>query len=93
MVALEALESILPFLTGLFSLAMVIYSLRVLTSRNLGDAVLAIDALTVDLIVLMVLVALHYRSPYLLIGVIPLAAWILILDLAVARYLEKRWIK
>jgi len=54
---------------------------------------LAIDALTVDLIVLMVLVALHYRSPYLLIGVIPLAAWILILDLAVARYLEKRWVK
>ncbi|MGB9828182.1 MAG: MrpF/PhaF family protein [Thermosphaera sp.] len=91
MVAVESLASVTPFLIGLFTVAMIVYSIRVFTSKNLGDAVLAIDALTVDLIVLMMLVALHYRSPYLLVGVIPLGAWIFLLDLIVAKYLEKRW--
>jgi multicomponent Na+:H+ antiporter subunit F len=90
MVSIETILSFTPVLAGLFTLAMIIYSLRVFTSKNLGDAVLAIDALTVDLIVLMILVALYYRTPYLLIGVIPLASWIFLLDLIVSRYLEKR---
>ena len=90
MVSIETILSFTPVLAGLFTLAMIIYSLRVFASKNLGDAVLAIDALTVDLIVLMILVALYYRTPYLLIGVIPLASWIFLLDLIVSRYLEKR---
>ncbi|MEM4834293.1 MAG: monovalent cation/H+ antiporter complex subunit F [Thermosphaera sp.] len=38
---------------------------------------------------MLVLIAYYYRSTFLLIGVIPLATWIFILDLIVARYLEK----
>lgn len=72
-----------------FAIAMVIYSVRAFTAKNLADVVLAIDALTVDLVVIFVLIALYYRSPYLLIGVIPLSAWVFLLDLAVAKYLYR----
>ncbi|MEO3993202.1 MAG: MrpF/PhaF family protein [Desulfurococcaceae archaeon TW002] len=72
-----------------FIIAMIIYSVRAFTSKNLADMVLAIDALTVDLVVILVLIALYYRSPYLLIGAVPLSAWIFILDLAVAKYLHR----
>lgn len=89
MIEPHVVNIVLTVAMGLFSLAMTIYAARALTSRNLGDAVLAIDVLTVDLVVLMTLVALYHRSTYLLIGVIPLASWILLLDIAVAKYLEK----
>ncbi len=89
MVSYSVLEGILPLLFGLFTLAMIIYSLRVFTSKSVSDMVLAVDALTIDLIIIFVLIGLYYKSPYLLIGVIPLAAWILILDIVVSRYLSR----
>ncbi len=89
MVSYSVLEGVLPLLFGLFTLAMIIYSLRVFTSKSVSDMVLAVDALTIDLIIIFVLIGLYYKSPYLLIGVIPLAAWILILDIVVSRYLSK----
>lgn len=90
MVDYGLLEFFLPILTGLFAVAMVIYVARALTSKTLPDAVLAVDALSVDLIVLLVIIALYYKSSMLLIGVIPLAAWVMLLDILVARYLERR---
>lgn len=72
-----------------FAIAMLLYSIRAFTAKNLADVVLAIDALTVDLVVIFVLIALYYRSSYLLIGVIPLSAWVFLLDLAVAKYLHR----
>ncbi|ADV65308.1 monovalent cation/H+ antiporter complex subunit F [Desulfurococcus mucosus] len=89
MVDYGLLESAIPFITGLFTAAMILYSLRVLSSKTLPDAVLAVDALSVDLVVLLVLIALYYKSPMLLIGVVPLAAWILLLDVIIARYMYK----
>lgn len=87
--SLIMLENLIPGLIALFTIAMIIYSIRVFTSKNIADATLAVDALTVDLLVILVLIAYYYRSTFLLIGVIPLATWIFILDLIVARYLEK----
>jgi len=89
-VSYEVLEPLIPLITGLFSIAMVVYSIRVLTSRTIPDAVLAVDALSIDLLVILVLIALYYKSPMLLIGVIPLAAWVFLLDVLVARYLMRQ---
>jgi len=89
-VSYEVLEPLIPLITGLFSIAMVVYSVRVLTSRTIPDAVLAVDALSIDLLVILVLIALYYKSPMLLIGVIPLAAWVFLLDVLVARYLMRQ---
>lgn len=85
----DALYQFIPFLTVLFTIAMIVYSARVFTSKNIADATLAVDALTVDLLVILILVALYYKSTFLLIGAIPLATWIFILDIIVAKYLEK----
>jgi len=54
MVSYETLLGVLPVLMSLFTIAMIIYSIRVFTSKTLGSMVLAIDALVVDLVVLMV---------------------------------------
>lgn len=85
----EILSQYLPYILSLFVTAMIGYSIRVFTSKNLADAVLAVDALTVDLLVIFVLIALYYESTFLLIGVLPLATWIFILDIVTARYLER----
>jgi len=83
------LDQFIPLLIALFATAMIIYSVRVFTSKNIADATLAVDALTVDLLVIFILIALYYKSTFLLIGAVPLATWVLILDIVVARYLDK----
>ena len=87
MVAITELNYVLPGAIFLFTLAMIIYSYRVLKGPTVPDMVLALDALTVDLIVLFILITLYYRTPYLAIGAIPLSAWVFILDIYVAKYL------
>ncbi len=87
MVSLELLNSLLPWMIGLFATAMLIYSYRVLRGPTVPDMVLALDALTVDLVVLFMLITLYYKTPYLAIGAIPLSAWVFILDIYVAKYL------
>ncbi len=87
MVSVDMLNQLLPWFMSLFSLAMVIYTYRVLRGPTAPDMVLALDALTVDLVVLFILVALYYGTPYLAIGAIPLSAWVFILDIYVAKYL------
>ncbi len=74
----------------LYTLAMIIYSYRVFKGPTLPDTVLALDALTVDLVVLFLLITLYYRCQFLAIAVIPLAAWVFILDIIVAKYLVRK---
>ncbi len=87
MVSLTDLNYVLPAAISLFTLAMVIYTYRVMKGPTVPDMVLALDALTVDLIVLFILITLYYGTPYLAIGAIPLSAWVFILDIFVAKYL------
>jgi len=89
MVSFELLDNILIIGFTLYALAMIIYSLRVFKGPTVPDTVLALDALTVDLIVLFLLIALYYRCQFLAIAVIPLATWVFILDIIVAKYLVK----
>ena len=84
------LEYVLVTGLTLYTIAMVIYSYRVLKGPTIADTVLTIDALTVDLIVLFLLLTLYYGSQYLAIAVIPLATWVFILDVIVAKYLIRR---
>lgn len=87
MVSVEMLNYILPPAFTIFSIAMVIYSYRVLKGPTVPDMVLALDTLVVDLIVIFMLISLYYRTPYLAIGAIPLASWVFLLDIYVAKYL------
>ncbi len=89
MVAPEALNYVLPVALILFSSAMILYTYRVFRGPTVPDVVLALDTLVVDLVVIFMLVTLYYEIPYLAIGVIPLASWVFLLDIAVAKYLIK----
>lgn len=90
MVTFESIEPLVTAVISMFTVAMIIYSIRAFTAKNLGDVTLAVDALTSTLVVILILIALYYRSSMLLIGAIPLASWIFLTDLVVSRYLEKR---
>jgi multicomponent Na+:H+ antiporter subunit F len=83
----SVLDILIPVVLGVYSLAYAIYSIIVLRGPTVPDMVLALDVMTVDLIVIYLLIALFYNSPMLAIGAIPLASWVLILDLVVAKYL------
>jgi multicomponent Na+:H+ antiporter subunit F len=74
----------------LYVIAMILYSYRALKGPSVSDTVLAIDALTVDLSVIFLIITLYYKCMYLAIAVIPLAAWVFILDIMVAKYLIRR---
>jgi len=87
MVSVDLLSLVLPGAFMLYTVAMLIYSYRVFKGPTLPDMVLAIDTLVVDLIVIFMLLSLYYLSPYLAIGAIPLAAWVFLLDIYVAKYL------
>jgi len=89
LVAPEALDYVLPIALILFSSAMILYAYRVFRGPTVPDVVLALDTLVVDLVVIFMLVTLYYENPYLAIGVIPLASWVFLLDIAVAKYLIK----
>ncbi len=90
MVSGNIVEYILTAGLTLYTIAMIIYSYRALKGPTVSDTVLVIDALTVDLAVLFLLLTLYYRCQYLAIAVIPLTAWVFILDVIVAKYLVRR---
>ena len=86
----RVLEIVLSTGFILYTLAMIMYSYRVFKGPSVADTVIALDALTVDLIILFLLITIYYGNQYLAIAVIPLAAWVFILDVVVAKYLVRK---
>ncbi|WP_440059079.1 monovalent cation/H+ antiporter complex subunit F [Thermogladius sp. 4427co] len=87
MVDPSLLNYVLPLALGFYSIAFSIYSIIAIRGPTVPDMVLALDVMTVDLIVIYLLIALFYQSPILAIGAIPLAAWVFLLDMVVSKYL------
>ncbi|ADI31284.1 monovalent cation/H+ antiporter complex subunit F [Staphylothermus hellenicus] len=81
---------LLSFATGLFVLASIFYFTRVVKGPSLPDIVLAVDTLSYDLAVFMVLFSLLCNSPLLAVGALPLVLWAYLLDMYVSKYLVKR---
>lgn len=81
---------LLSFTTGLFILASVFYFIRLVKGPSLPDIVLAVDVLSYDLAVFIVLFSLMCNSPLLSIGALPLVLWAYLLDMYVSKYLVKR---
>lgn len=89
LVSVEVLNYVVPVGLTLFSIAMILYVYRVFKGPTVPDMVLALDTLVVDLIVIFMLITLYYGNPYLAIGAIPLASWVFLLDIIVAKYLMR----
>jgi len=81
---------VIPILIPIFFVSFILYMIRIVKGPTIPDMVLAVDCLGFDLALLMALLTLYYRSPFLIVGALLLVLWTFILDLYIAKYLEKR---
>ncbi len=84
------IRNLLAGLTGVFMLAIILYSIRIIKGPTIPDMVLAVDALSYDLAVLIVVLAILFDTVYLAVAALPLVLWAYILDMYVAKYLERK---
>ncbi len=84
------IRTLLAGLTGIFMLAIILYSIRIIKGPTIPDMVLAVDALSYDLAVLIVVLAILFDTVYLAVAALPLVLWAYILDMYVAKYLERK---
>ncbi len=73
-----------------FLVAFILYVIRVIKGPSIPDSVLAIDALSYDAAAFMIILAIYFKSPFLIPGAIILAIWAYALDIFVAKYYEKK---
>ena len=83
-------RTVIVGLIGIFILAAILYVIRVIKGPSVPDMVLAVDALAYDLAVMIVALAFLLNTPYLAVAALPLVLWAYILDIYVAKYLERR---
>lgn len=71
-----------------FLVAFIMYVIRAVKGPSIPDSVLAIDALSYDVSAFMIILAIYFKSPFLIPGAIILAIWAYALDIFVAKYYE-----
>ncbi|MCC6022263.1 MAG: monovalent cation/H+ antiporter complex subunit F [Desulfurococcaceae archaeon] len=88
---IEALvTTVISYTIPIFVIALILYFIRVLKGPTLPDRVLAIDALTFDLVVFLAALGIYFKSPILPITGVVLALWAYALDIFIAKYLERK---
>jgi len=70
--------------------AFTLYVVRAVKGPSIADSVLAIDCLSYDLAVFLVLLSIYFKSAFLVGAAITLALWAYLLDIYVSRYLVSR---
>ncbi|MCS7116373.1 MAG: monovalent cation/H+ antiporter complex subunit F [Nitrososphaerota archaeon] len=78
--------SVIPIFIASFSL----YTIRIIKGPTIPDMVLGVSCLSINLIFLMVLLAVYFRSLVLIPCAFMLLLWTFILDIFMAKYLERR---
>ncbi|WP_297536146.1 monovalent cation/H+ antiporter complex subunit F [Thermococcus sp.] len=73
----------------LYLAAFVIYALRAVRGPTVPDMILAVDCMSFDIAAFMAILALYFRSTYLIGGAVTLALWAYLLDLYVANHLAR----
>ena len=86
----QYLTTLFYIVIPIFLLAFILYSIRIFKGPTVPDMVLAVDALSFDVAAFMILLALYFKSPFLIPGAIILAAWAYALDIFIAKYYEKK---
>ncbi len=81
---------LLGIAVGLFITASILYFIRLVKGPSLPDIVLAVDVLSYDLAVFIVLFSIMCNSPLLAVGALPLVLWAYLLDMYVSKYLVKK---
>lgn len=82
--------TVLTAAVPIFIVSMVLYTVRLLKGPTVPDMVIAIDAISYDLAVLLAVLSIVFRSPILISCAIVLMLWAYALDIYVAKYLESK---
>lgn len=80
---------LIPAVIAVYTVSIILLSIRAIKGPTIGDQVLAIDTITYASLVLFALFAIYLKSPLLTVVIIPLALWVYALDIYVAKYLER----
>ncbi len=66
--------------------AFILYAVRALKGPTVLDIILAVDCLSFDIAAFMALLAVYFRSAFLVTGAIILALWAYLLDIYISKY-------
>jgi len=83
-------EVALPAVVTVYVASSIIYLARLVLGPTVPDRVLALDALSLDLAVFLVVLSLMLNKPVMAFTVIPLVLWIYAVDIYVSKYLEAK---
>ncbi|MET1160187.1 MAG: monovalent cation/H+ antiporter complex subunit F [Thermoprotei archaeon] len=86
----EIFMNAMLILIPIYLSAFVIYTIRAVRGPTIADSVLAIDCLAYDLAVFLAVLAVYFKSAFLVSSAIVLALWAYLLDIYIAKYLVKR---
>ncbi|WP_297499976.1 monovalent cation/H+ antiporter complex subunit F [Thermococcus sp.] len=78
------------FVLPLYVVAFILYSVRAVKGPTITDSILAVDCMSFDIAAFMAILAVYFKSTYLITGAITLALWAYLLDVYIANHLTKK---
>ncbi len=86
----DNLTMFMVFVLPLYVIAFILYSLRAIKGPTITDSILAVDCMSFDIAAFMAILAVYFKSIYLISGAITLALWAYLLDVYIANHLTKK---
>lgn len=86
----EVFMNIMTILIPLYLSAFIIYVVRAIKGPTIADVVLAIDCLSYDLAVFLAILAIYFKSPFLVSAAIILSLWAYLLDIYIAKHMVSK---
>ncbi|MBO8175644.1 MAG: pH regulation protein F, partial [Thermococcus sp.] len=83
----SAFMTLMKFVIPLYLLAFIIYGIRAFKGPTVVDIILAVDCLSFDIAAFMAILAVYFKSVFLISGAIILALWAYLLDIYIAKHL------
>ncbi|NJE85372.1 pH regulation protein F [Thermococcus sp. CX2] len=81
--------TLMKFIIPLYIAAFVIYAVRAFKGPSIPDVILAVDCMSFDIAAFMAILAVYFKSTFLVSGAITLALWAYLLDIYVAKHLAR----
>lgn len=82
--------NVVTILMPIYLASFVLYVVRAVKGPTIADVILAIDCLSYDLAVFLVVLSIYFKSVYLVSSAIVLALWAYLLDIYIAKHIVSR---
>ncbi|NJE08024.1 pH regulation protein F [Thermococcus sp. M39] len=86
----SAFMTLMKFVIPLYLLAFIIYGVRAFKGPTVVDIILAVDCLSFDIAAFMAILAVYFKSAFLISAAITLALWAYLLDIYIAKHLVSK---